>query len=673
MSFLSPGAIAIASALTIPPLVALYFLKLKRTVKAVPSTLLWKKSVEDLQVNSPFQRLRSSLLLLLQLLVLIAGAVALGKPMFQTAERSESTVIILIDQSASMAVVEADGRTRLDAAKEQAKRAVDNMPDDSRAMVIAFCDRATVESSFDSDKEALKQKIDSIVQTDSRSSLTEAVGLAEAYAQNITIGTEEAGGDIAPESSAPPATVYLFTDGRIAGADEVTIQRLSVQKIRLTTVGSRDDNAGITAMSARRNYERPEILEVVATVRNFGGQPAAFDAVLYVNGINADIKPVRLGALAAGDGEVAGPSKTSRGSTFVVAFDPIEFTGAGAVEVLLRTDDALPADDRAWTVIDPPRRLKILLVTDGGLFLENVLSALSIDLSKMTRDVYEEIADEAITESRRSSFDVVFFDRHSTSRLPQGNYFFWGGVPLLDDVSIGRVIDDEVIFDWDDTHPVLRHVSIETLEVLRWFELALPPEARPIIDGQTSPVLSYLTRDASQYLISAFSPIVETADGDQMMNTYWVASPDFVVFMQNSIHFLASSLAAIGKRTVAPGEPITLRLRQSQGNVRILRPDGVVDEVQAAGLESIHYARTRRVGIYRVDGEESERNVFAVNLFDPIESHVAPTSHLTLSAESVVARTGEVQINHPAWPYLLLFMLVLIIIEWIVYNQRVFV
>ncbi|MCH8242624.1 MAG: BatA domain-containing protein, partial [Planctomycetes bacterium] len=77
MSFLSPATIALAAGLTVPPLIALYFLKLKRSVRLVPSTLLWKKSVEDLHVNSPFQRLRSSVLLLLQLLVLLLAALAL--------------------------------------------------------------------------------------------------------------------------------------------------------------------------------------------------------------------------------------------------------------------------------------------------------------------------------------------------------------------------------------------------------------------------------------------------------------------------------------------------------------------------------------------------------------------------------------------------------------------
>src|SRR5262249_8710426 len=45
--------------------VALYFLKLRRRPLVVPSTYLWQRAIEDLHVNSLWQRLRRSLLLLL--------------------------------------------------------------------------------------------------------------------------------------------------------------------------------------------------------------------------------------------------------------------------------------------------------------------------------------------------------------------------------------------------------------------------------------------------------------------------------------------------------------------------------------------------------------------------------------------------------------------------------
>lgn len=671
MTLLNPTAMAVAAALTIPPLVALYFLKLRRTVHIVSSTLLWRRSVEDLQVNAPFQRLRRSLLFLLQLLILIAGALALGKPMLHAAQRNEGTVILMIDQSASMAVTEPGGHTRLEEAKRRAKESIDNMAEDARAMVIAFCDRATVVSSFDTDKDALKRKIDSIEQTQSRSMLGEAVSLAGAYAQNMIIG-REGEPDVEIRSNAPPASVFLFTDGRLDDADRVAVERLDTAKMRFVTVGTRSDNVGIVAMDARRNYERPEILEVAATVENFGPQPVTLDAALYVAGQNVDVQTTTLApADAAIAGNASRNSATSPSPRRVVAFDEVEFGGGGIVQVVLNVDDALSADDRAWTVIDPPRRLRVLLVGPGNVFLDNVLATFPLDLTQMSGLEYENADDPDLVEDNRSAFDVVILDRHSTARLPQGNYLFFGAVPQVEGVSAGRMIDDEIIFNWDDTHPILRHVSVETLRVYKWLELHVPPEAEVLIEGQTSPVLAYLTRGASQFLICAFSLIAENKAGAPVMNTFWVTTLDFVVFMQNAIQFLSANVPTSGQKSILPGEPLSVPLPAGTSEVRVDRPDGTVEDIPAAGADSLHYARTRQVGVYRVEPGLRGHNLVAVNLFDPTESRVEPVSRLAVGLAAELSPVETAEVNRPAWHYVLMGLLVLLVIEWIVYNRRV--
>jgi hypothetical protein len=672
MTFLDPWTIAVAAGLTIPPLVALYFLKLRRLVRLVPSTLLWKRAVEDLHVNAPFQRLRRSLLLLLQLLVLALAAIALGKPIWQQAQTAEGTIILLIDRSASMGVVEEGGRTRLDLAKEQAKNAVTNMSDDARAMVIAFCDQATVESSFDTDKNALKRKIDAIEQTQSTSRLGEAISLAEAYAQNVIIGGEEAGTDIAPESAAPAAAVFLFSDGRIEDSRRVAPQRLDVNAMRVTRVGTRGDNVGIVAMEARRDYERPELLEVVAAIQNFSAEPVTVDATLYIEGRSIDVKTVSLNmGRASGDAEEGAEPPADSGRLAI--FDRIEFEGGGVAEVVVKVDDALSADDRAWTVLDPPRRVRVLLVSEGNYFLENVLQTLSVRLESMTPADYESTALEKITDGERSAFDVVIFDRHNTARLPQGNYFFWAAVPKIDGVAVGEVIDDQVIFNWDETHALLRHIAVETIDVARWLRLSLPPEAVSLIDGQTSPVLAYLTRGASQFLISAFGLIVLDDNGTPRMNTDWATSADFVVFMQNAVNFLSSNVAATGARSIAPGEPVTLAVPPRTDSVKVIRPDRTEDVVATGGAAMVHYRGTRQVGTYRVAPGVAGQDMVAVNLFNPNESNVAPAPSVTLGADGAKPRAATVQVTIPAWPYLLLAMLFLLLLEWIVYNRRVLV
>ena len=65
----------------LPPLIVLlYFLKLKRQPLEVPSTYLWRRTLEDLHVNSLWQRLRQNLLLLLQLLVLLLAILTCLRP-----------------------------------------------------------------------------------------------------------------------------------------------------------------------------------------------------------------------------------------------------------------------------------------------------------------------------------------------------------------------------------------------------------------------------------------------------------------------------------------------------------------------------------------------------------------------------------------------------------------
>src|SRR3954466_15630036 len=119
---------AIAAAVVVPSLLVLYFLKLRRREMTVPSTLLWRKAIQDLQVNAPFQKLRRNLLLLLQLILLLLLLLALSKPVANYAPGPGKTTVILIDHSASMGARDQEGGgTRLDEAKRRAKELVSAM------------------------------------------------------------------------------------------------------------------------------------------------------------------------------------------------------------------------------------------------------------------------------------------------------------------------------------------------------------------------------------------------------------------------------------------------------------------------------------------------------------------------------------------------------------------
>ena len=100
-------------------IVLLYFLKLKRQSVVVPSTLLWRRSMEDLRVNSLFQRLRRNILLIMQLLTVAMILLALTGPSWVGSSTSGRRLIIAIDQSASMSATDV-APDRLSVAKSKA-------------------------------------------------------------------------------------------------------------------------------------------------------------------------------------------------------------------------------------------------------------------------------------------------------------------------------------------------------------------------------------------------------------------------------------------------------------------------------------------------------------------------------------------------------------------------
>ena len=84
------------------PLVAFYFLKLKRPRHDVSSLVLWRQVIADQRVNSPFQKFKRNLLLLLQILLLALLVLAAMQPLLRSGASRAERLPVLIDVSASM-------------------------------------------------------------------------------------------------------------------------------------------------------------------------------------------------------------------------------------------------------------------------------------------------------------------------------------------------------------------------------------------------------------------------------------------------------------------------------------------------------------------------------------------------------------------------------------------
>src|SRR4051794_22720678 len=148
MPFATP--LALLGLVFVPAVVAMYLLKLRRDEAIVPSTLLWNRLVADIEANAPWQRLRRSLLLLLQLLLVIALAILAARPFVERPAGLARDIVLVIDASASMGATDVVPN-RLGAAKQAAIDALRDLPSGGRASVIAAGRTARVVATGSSD------------------------------------------------------------------------------------------------------------------------------------------------------------------------------------------------------------------------------------------------------------------------------------------------------------------------------------------------------------------------------------------------------------------------------------------------------------------------------------------------------------------------------------------
>ncbi|MCD6386126.1 VWA domain-containing protein, partial [Candidatus Sumerlaeota bacterium] len=164
MSFLNFAGLLFLGA--IPIIVLLYLLKLKRTRVVIPSLILWQKSIEDLIANTPFQKLRANLFMLLQILVVLLLTLGLARPVLLSHPLKKRNIVLLRDRSASMKSIDKNGKSRLDSAKKQARDIISNLKKNDTLMLIAFDNSASVLQGFTNDKKLLKHRIDELEATD---------------------------------------------------------------------------------------------------------------------------------------------------------------------------------------------------------------------------------------------------------------------------------------------------------------------------------------------------------------------------------------------------------------------------------------------------------------------------------------------------------------------------
>ncbi|NIL97788.1 MAG: VWA domain-containing protein [Planctomycetales bacterium] len=649
-------------------IVALYFLKLKRQPLEVPSTYLWRKSIEDLHVNSLWQRLRRSLLLWLQLLLLLLIAMALLNPSWRATRLGGNRFIFVIDNSASMNaedMVNAAGKaTRLTVARQRVEQLMDAMRTGDAAMIISFSDTANVVKEFTTDQRDLRRALDGLQPTSRRTSFSGALRLAAGLANPGRIGNPEDEDEAAAD--ALPAKMFVFSDFKLPEVADFSLGNLDPQLEMVGQPGS--VNVGIVNFSTRRHPQRSDQVQALARLENFGPQPVTVTLELFLNGQSIDVQEARI----------PGEDAADPGQNFAQVAFTLDDVEAGVLRLVSDYPDALPVDDQAWAVVNPPRRTRVLFVSAGNTAFEQALrTSKSQELAEVRFAAPDILGREDYRrEAAAGRYDLVIYDRCQPQEMPRCNTLWIGRLPMDGRWKFGNRIDLPQIIDTERTHPLMQLLDLGNLDILESLEVQPPAGGTMLIESQGGAIFALAPREGFEDAVLGFEFQSTDEEGKDYYNTNWPRRRSFPVFVQEVIHHLANSEGKRASAAVAPGQTYELHWPEGPDQLAITAPDGTRFTVRRNPQNRYSFSQTDQLGVYQVqDGQSSHR--FAVNLFDPLESDIEP-----VAGEAV--RIGNVQVavsSKPqgqvarieVWKLLALLGLGVLLLEWYIYNRRVYV
>ena len=330
MSLLFPAGL-LALALTIP-IVVLHMLTPRRPPTRVSSLLHWDGLRHAITAAEPWQKLRWSLLFILQILAVVLFAIALARPaVLEEATLAEHTVFI-VDASGSMSAI--DGSPdRLAEAITEAKEMRRQLPDGGVASLVVASHRPLIVLEQSPSIEEFERAVDTLRTTAAATDWEATFALAESL--------------LTPDR---PTDVVLISDGQL---DE-TAQRLAPLGTRYQPVGVADTNRAITGLDVEAV---PGGLRALVTIESTGGPDATQDLRVDVDGATVATREVTI------------PS----GGVIEEFF---ELPAGAIVAAFLDGQDLLAYDNQRYATAPSLGELRVRVFGDNTFFVDQLLASI---------------------------------------------------------------------------------------------------------------------------------------------------------------------------------------------------------------------------------------------------------------------------------------------------------
>ncbi len=592
MNLVAPGAL-----LWLIPLagiiVALYLLKMRRRDVRVPATFLWPAMTYEIRANSLFQRLKFSWLMVLQLLALAAIVFALARPQMMQKGLGGAVTIIVLDTSASMSATDVRP-SRFAEAVRQAQALIASAQSTDRMALIEAGPTPRVIASLSGEPGRLRRALTEVKPTDAESNVGEALRLAASLAANQ-----------------PSARIILLSDGVFPEVANFSPGKAEVVFPRIGTSGEN------TAINAFAMADTSRGRELYYGVRNFGTKSAAVKIQLFADGKLFDSKGLDLQ-----------PGQTIGDTVRAPA-------GAKLLEAKLDSDDALKADDYAVTLADPGSSLRVLLVSNGNLFLER---ALSLE-PRVVLDKATKIPDSG-------DWDVAVLDGVDSPKIPARAVLRFG--------ASSRKLDlrKPTFAEVTTQHPILAGVDLTEVYVDVAESGAGPAD---------SDVLATFRNGTPAILARRTPSLREVQVGFKPLDSDFPLQVGFPIFLSNALEWLVPPVSRGTELVVDAGRTVSLPVTGDQ-DVTQTGPDGSVTIKPVNG--TVILRDLRRVGTYEVAGRKVH-----VTFRSDEESAIAPQDRVMLGGKPI-ASTGSVSRMSDLWRWVALLGLLVLAGEWWLFARR---
>ena len=601
----------------------LYILKLRKRRIQVPFSGLWARVLKQQSRQSNLWRtFRRILSWLVHILVVALLAFGLADPHFEDEVVQGRHMVLLVDNSASMAATDvAGGADRLDVARDKALDLLDTVGPEDRIMLATFNSRVHPRSPFVSEPTVLEQPIRDIETTGTGTSFEEALN----FAADSLRGKER-------------GELVVISDG--AGFDREKLGSLPLDEettLRHIKLGEGGGNVAITGFNVRRYVANKLDYELFVRVHNYFDRRIRAELQIYADGRMVDAKPLTLEA----------------GQT-IQRYYPSQAVSGDELEARLKLEsrdarDIFPLDDRAYALLPQMEQVRVQVVTDENLYLEGALLLNpNVEVKRTAPKAYE--------PSSSAEFDITVFDRFTPPAPETGNYLYIAPNGENSPWKVVGEVDEPLLTSVKQSHPLMRWLTLKDLNIGSARKFKLERDDIRIASSFGTPLMVARSNEERTLVGVAFD----------LRNSDLPLRVAFPMLMFNVVDYFELDDESYIPNYVT-GETWSVDLPEGATTAEVVRPDRTRSQVPT--FEGKAVFRGMEPGFYRIETDKGDQRL-AANLSDHVESDPTPAD-VALEGRGEGGDADSLFFDRrELWIWAVLAAALLLLLEWVTYNRR---